>query len=278
LELAGRVAGWFDPKRIAADEELDVIGGAAGGILGLLALSSVGGDDDALEPAVQCGDHLLQKRATADTGHRVWSASWAPRPLTGFSHGAAGMAYALLRLSRATGEERFRSAAEEAIAYETAVYSSEARNWPDFRIPPGTGGDRFLVAWCHGAAGVGLARIGGLCALDAASVRADITNALGTTLAAEPSDVDHICCGEMGRVDLMIEGHRRLERTDLLDEARRRAGRVLRQARQSGRYRLYDQDPGVPDSPSLFQGTAGIGYELLRLAEPERLPSVLLWQ
>jgi lantibiotic modifying enzyme len=30
-------------------------------------------------------------------------------------------------------------------------------------------------------------------------------------------------------------------------------------------------------SPGLFQGAAGIGYELLRLADPERVPSVLLF-
>jgi lantibiotic modifying enzyme len=29
-------------------------------------------------------------------------------------------------------------------------------------------------------------------------------------------------------------------------------------------------------NPSLFQGTAGLGYQLLRLAEPTRIPSVLL--
>jgi lantibiotic modifying enzyme len=31
-------------------------------------------------------------------------------------------------------------------------------------------------------------------------------------------------------------------------------------------------------SPSFFQGTAGIGYQLLRLAHPDALPSVLLWE
>lgn len=31
-------------------------------------------------------------------------------------------------------------------------------------------------------------------------------------------------------------------------------------------------------SPGFFQGAAGIGYELLRLAHPDHLPSVLLWE
>jgi lantibiotic modifying enzyme len=29
-------------------------------------------------------------------------------------------------------------------------------------------------------------------------------------------------------------------------------------------------------NPSLFQGTAGVGYQLLRLADPMKIPSVLL--
>ena len=29
-------------------------------------------------------------------------------------------------------------------------------------------------------------------------------------------------------------------------------------------------------NPSLFQGTAGVGYQLLRLADPTKIPSVLL--
>jgi lantibiotic modifying enzyme len=30
--------------------------------------------------------------------------------------------------------------------------------------------------------------------------------------------------------------------------------------------------------PGFFQGMAGIGYALLRLAHPDLLPSVLLWE
>ena len=36
--------------------------------------------------------------------------------------------------------------------------------------------------------------------------------------------------------------------------------------------------PRSASNPGLFQGYAGIGYELLRLAAPESIPSVLLWE
>lgn len=278
LELADRIAHRFIPKRIADDNALDIIGGAAGGILGLLSLSASSRNGYALQAAVQCGDHLLKRRDATDTGHRSWRVSWAPRPLTGFSHGAAGIAYALLRLSQATSELRFRDAAEEGIAYETAVYSAKARNWPDYRHDAASGTDQLMVAWCHGAPGIGLARLGGLPVLDTPAIRQDIANALETTLAASDRDVDHICCGSMGCLEFLLEASRRLGRPELLDEARRRASRIVRRAVETGHYRLHAQVPDVTDSPSLFQGIAGIGYELLRLAEPAGLPSVLLWE
>jgi lantibiotic modifying enzyme len=181
LHLATRAAAWFIPKRIALDETLDVFGGSAGSILGLLALWATEGDCHVLNAAVQCGDHLLQKRVRTESGHLAWPSTWITRPLTGFAHGAAGIAYALLRLSEAAGEPRFRQAAEEGIAYETAVYSAKSRNWPDFRVPSGSQGDQFMVAWCNGAAGVGLGRLGSLSVLDTPAIRLDIANALETT-------------------------------------------------------------------------------------------------
>jgi len=43
-------------------------------------------------------------------------------------------------------------------------------------------------------------------------------------------------------------------------------------------FALYARDDASVPSPSLFQGTAGIGYQLLRLAFPERVPSLLLFE
>src|SRR5438270_801706 len=83
-------------------------------------------------------------------------------PLTGFSHGTAGISWALLELAAKTGEQRFQAAALSGIAYERALFSASAGNWPDLRVPdtdanpePGV----FPVAWCHGAPGIGLARL-----------------------------------------------------------------------------------------------------------------------
>ncbi len=76
---------------------LDVVVALAGAILGLLALHHATGDGAALDFACRCGQRLLRQRTTAPSGHPVWVALEG-RLLIGFGHGAAGIAYALLRL------------------------------------------------------------------------------------------------------------------------------------------------------------------------------------
>jgi lantibiotic modifying enzyme len=108
-------------------------------------------------------------------------------------------------------------------------------------------------------------------------VRADLETALETTRLAGTQGVDQICCGSMGRADILLTAGRSLGRIELEDDARALAGQVLARAAVSGRYRLQANLPVGTYSPGLFQGTAGIGYTCLRLAEPELVPSVLCW-
>lgn len=121
------------PTLIERDENLDIIGGAAGCIGSMLTLYRCAPSERTLAAAIQCGDHLIARAQPMEPG-----IGWIPnfggtRPLTGFSHGAAGMAWALIELAALTREERFRTAAIAAIAYERRFFSPEAGNWADLR-------------------------------------------------------------------------------------------------------------------------------------------------
>jgi lantibiotic modifying enzyme len=83
--------------------------------------------------------------------------------------------------------------------------------------------------------------------------------------------VDQLCCGVFGRVDFLLEAARRLGNPSLEDAARRMARRAIERAHGGG-FRVAPPE----HEPGLWQGLAGIGYELLRLSAPERFPSVLL--
>ncbi|MDQ6793054.1 MAG: type 2 lanthipeptide synthetase LanM family protein [Candidatus Dormibacteraeota bacterium] len=277
VRAAQAAASGITRDRVAADRDLDVVAGAAGALLGLLSLHEATGSEEALIRALWCGEHLLDRRAPTPSGPCAWK-SHGEQPLAGFAHGAAGIAYALARLSVVTERADFLAAAEEGIAYEAAIFRPDEANWPDLRpSPPGASAPvRVISAWCHGAAGVGLGRLAGLGVLDSAQVRADLAAAMQTTKAAGRGLFDQVCCGALGRVEALNLGGLVLASPELEEAARDLAGRTLVE-RPGGRFRLA---PGVGSedyAPGFFQGLSGIGYQLLRLAQPE-LPCVLVFE
>src|SRR5439155_1176870 len=64
--------------------------------------------------------------------------------------------------------------------------------------------DPFLAAWCNGAAGIGLARLGTLPLLDDPAVRAEIAIAVETTLASGFGKNHCLCHGDLGNVELLL--------------------------------------------------------------------------
>ncbi|MFJ5073619.1 type 2 lanthipeptide synthetase LanM family protein [Streptomyces sp. NPDC088553] len=207
----------------------------------------------------------------------------------GFTEGAAGIGWALLRFAEteATAEATVGAGRQAAERYRLAGLSAiRAAVGPDSPDGgPGAGGGHRGVsapspgaglagtarasAWCRGDAGVALA------VLDAPGALADphlaawargAARRLGQNGAAPD---DSLCHGEAGLCELL--GH------SALPEARphwiRRAGALLASVEEN------DARSGAPDGvphPGLLTGLAGIGHGLLRAGFPERVPSLLL--
>ena len=189
---------------VERDDQFDIIGGAAGCIGALAALYRNAPSRRILEVATACGDHLLGRAVTADDGIGWLTPAAATVPLCGFSHGAAGIGWALLELSALTGEPRFRNAAMRAIAYERRLYSTDHNNWPDLREQAGNGNPVFATAWCHGAPGIGLARLRALPHIDDAVTRGEIHAALRATAGAGPGMGHCLCHGDLGNLELFL--------------------------------------------------------------------------
>jgi type 2 lantibiotic biosynthesis protein LanM len=276
LQDAQALSDWVTPELIAADKQLDIMGGAAGAILGLLSLYGVTGEMMVLEKAIACGQHLLIHRVSHEGAPQAWQTIGAA-PLTGFSHGAAGISYALLRLYVVTQDRNYLEAALEGIEYERSVFSESNANWPDLRSMAQTGQPSFLTQWCHGAAGVGLGRLGSCGIAKTPAIEREIEIALQTTQRYALQVIDHLCCGNLGRVEVLLVGAQRCSRPDWYQVAFQNATNVVARARRTGAYQLFPNLPNSVFNPGFFQGMAGIGYQLLRLAQPQ-LPSVLLWE
>jgi type 2 lantibiotic biosynthesis protein LanM len=266
---------------IPSDTHFDLISGSAGAIMGMTALHAVTGTQEAIIVIREAGNHLVEHaQAMPDDGVAWPSQLPAIAQLVGCSHGVAGIALSLLTASALSAEERFERVARAAMAYERSTYSELHDNWPDRRTsmtpesPASSRKPQYMMAWCHGAPGIGLARLAGLRFADDSNVRGDIVRAINTTRRHGFGRNHSLCHGDLGNLELLTCAATRLGDAGLASSAACFAASVLRSIRQHG------CQCGVPlqvETPGLMMGLAGIGDGLLRIAEP-RLPSILMLQ
>lgn len=264
----------FLPRLIEDDPHFDIILGIAGCAACIMCLHDQSPSEEALEVLQRCGDRLVQQ-AQDMSGGKAWLSAMAPRiPLAGFSHGAAGIAWALLRLADLTQNERFRSTAIAAIEYEHSLFLPEPNNWPDYREDrehdnEATEGP-LISAWCHGATGIGLSRLYALAEHNLETARIDAARAVTRTLADSLLSNHSLCHGNLGNLDFLIQATAFVQLPD--HEIGNRINWILGSIKSKG-WRC-----GVPQGaevPGLMRGLAGIGYGLLRAVLPSRIPSVL---
>lgn len=275
-----RAAG-LPPK----DQRLDVINGSAGLIPVLLSFAAQRRGGPFLEAAERHADNLLRLASRTAQGWS-WDTLGMPneRHLLGLAHGASGIAYALATLGKATGRQDLFAAAKEALRYERVHFRVAEGNWPDLRsfVQAGpTGEPPCMVAWCHGAPGIGMARLG-LHALmpGEPELLAEAETAIRTTSASLGQTAPGIgnfslCHGDGGNADLLVVGADVLQRPELRQAVEGAADRAL----------AHFEDAGMPwscgvmgagETPNLLLGLAGIGHFFLRLYDSTRVETVLL--
>jgi len=74
--------------------------------------------------------------------------------MTGFAHGYAGIALALSTYGNFRNKREYLSIALKVIEKENEYFSEKVSNWKDLRKD-----DSYGNYWCHGAPGIGLARL-----------------------------------------------------------------------------------------------------------------------
>jgi hypothetical protein len=268
--------------------EFDLLSGMAGAIPALILLRDLLDEESLLDTAVKLGDALLHGADKSQLGYSWRSTTFQDQPnLTGFSHGAAGIGYALLELFNTTGHPSYRHAAEQAFSYERHLFNGEAGNWPDLRMERGRSRDpqspaAFATAWCHGAPGITLSRLRAYHILKDERYKAEALAALRTTYEAVETSLYAqtgtycLCHGLAGNADILLHSFH------ALGEAQAKAATLARQVTSAGIERYmrpgyeWPCGPGG-ETPSLMVGLAGIGYFYLRMYD-STLPSILILQ
>ncbi|WP_241253160.1 type 2 lantipeptide synthetase LanM family protein [Streptomyces sp. W1SF4] len=256
LRLAGAAA--------RSEEEYGVGAGVAGGLVALLAAHrAAGGAGDAAQEvwrdARACADRLTGATPTAGG--------------PGFTTGAAGLGWALLRFAGAGADAdpggeaggRYRVAGLSALRAAVAGAGD-----PEPGAGPGAGGGGAGdPAWCRGRAGIALAVLDAPGALDDPYLAAWARRTVEALGRDSPAADDSLCHGEAGLCELLGHGAVPQARPHWI----RRAGALLGSVEETG------ARSGAPDGvahPGLLTGLAGIGHGLLRAGFPDRVPSLLL--
>jgi type 2 lantibiotic biosynthesis protein LanM len=279
------------PELIKKDEQYNLVDGAAGCLASLLSLYSVAPSEQTLQMGKLCGEHLLFHSQLRPEG-LVWEVQQQEGLLSGFSHGVAGIAWSLLRLAAVSGEERFRAAAGAALNYEHRVFSAEQdnqfgrRKCLDNTEPQANPAESAVrdeahsgMSWSSGAPDIALGRLVSLSDLDDAMMRAELETALETTLTQgfgyshEQVGPNHsLAHGDCGNLEVVLVAAQKVGTVQLHEALERQKAQLLENIQQCGW--IMGVPLNVP-TPGLMLGLAGMGYQCLRLAEPERVPSVL---
>lgn len=272
---AGRALLLGVPADASLPDVTDIIGGIAGTVVSLaLAADVLGGDIALLARAGEFAERLLARGQRDARCTLSWHTLGDTRAnLTGFAHGTAGIAHALLLLDALAPDPKLRDAAAGAFAYEAATFDSAQANWPDYRLLPGQppGPVGCAVAWCHGAPGIVRSRLfaearGGF------EVAADIEAGLGSTAryAAQwyraPNADFAVCHGMLGLVDTLLEGVRsgHSAYAPLLAEIVAYATERFHRGERPWPSGLLSHE----EINGLMLGNAGIGHVYLRLGDP----------
>ena len=265
-------------KKIQNDDTLDVIGGAAGLILGceqFLNLDSRNKySQDALTMQEECSKNLMKQAFKYNSTSVAWLTPSEKHPLLGFAHGWSGIVNALSitcnRTENIKLKEVITSILENASRFPHQLLISHGE-WKDFREEP-LGYKSLNRSWCNGKPGI----IRGLIEIKD-HWTPKVSNEFHLLVNSIVKDVGksktlRFCCGEVGNIDLLIDFHELTDNADFNNQLcmniKIAISNVLNEVKKK-------QDKIVPELtfPGLFHGTSGILYTFSRLFLLE-LPSL----
>ncbi|HEY0482604.1 MAG TPA: lanthionine synthetase LanC family protein [Kofleriaceae bacterium] len=288
-----RIAGWIDDaiarlEHAAAPTSgggvaypaVDMMFGNAGVIVALLPLAG----PRARALAIALGDGLLACAQDAPPGRRWLSMPGDTAEYPNFSHGTAGIAFALARLYEVTRDGRYLDAALAGARHLLSLAHTDGDVCLiPHRIPDGT--ERYYLGYCHGPAGTArlfhqLHHVTGDPAW-ASWFRRSVNGILysGIPEARTPGFWDNVgqCCGSAAVAELLLSLHRLTDDPGYAELAHTLAADLLRRATRradGGLEWIHAENRADPfwrqSYTGYMQGAAGIGSLLLRLAAHDR--------
>ncbi|TVX94651.1 type 2 lantipeptide synthetase LanM [Paenibacillus agilis] len=260
-------------KQVEKEQHYNLFGGSAGVIQVLLNLYEHFQWEEALQLASKFGEHLVNNKTLTAAG-----ASWMglnnfkQSPLVGLSHGVSGITWSLFRLYHVTSSQAYLDTGLDALRYDRSFFEDVMENGTDLRSKS-TEEEQCSTSWSHGAFGLGLSRILYRSYVDDPAFQQEIETAVMTTARTGMGYSHSLCHGDLGNAEFFYLAGKSLQRPEWVQRANQIGMNVLQEKKQLGKYR--SSAARHIEVPGLFTGLSGIGYQYLRLASPDMVPSVL---
>lgn len=247
----------------------DYMSGLTGFIL-LLSQCRLISEETKFSMLKECGERLIHLAERTDNktywtyvdGNKITGEQ--KMILGGFAHGSSSVSLALLLLYRRTKDVRYDILFRQTLKHDRSFYSEEIKGWVDGRDPLSK---QDSGSWCHGAAGIALSRLAlmsngyedAIMKTEFSIACPQIEKRIGYNLS--------VCHGSMGNLEVLhaLTGN---------------PAHCLKWVDAIAKEIISNQDVICGDNNrnsqvGLFMGFAGVGYQLLRFYDWERLPSII---
>gem|GEM_PF-2063570 len=207
-----------------------------------------------------------------DANLHWWPDKYFPTPILGLSHGYSGYALAYGIIAKKLNVPTALAFAKQLLAYEDQHFDPKTQSWPDRRQALNNQNHPNTVdAWCHGAAGITLARVSLYELNQDISLLHLVEKALPTLLRSANSPNPSYCHGNAGRLEAIYVAKTHFP--GLINETR---WQNLAKDYVTNAASALNSLPGELIAPGFMLGSSGVIYQLLRLLFPRQIPCVII--
>lgn len=260
--------------------EMDLLSGAAGNLLVLTHLYHYHKSATLLGNIHQLLQRIIDDARVSSQGIKWDHHKMAYDSLTGFSHGAAGIAYALLETGRYFGYTGLYALAKAGLDYELQYYDASQFTWPDLRI----GRQRYNLprahtwrldifkegmkpvnSWAHGPAGIAITYLRYAAITGDMAFEEILHNCIQRCLQdIRTAREDYTLCSGYAGIAIVLEEYAR-HYPHLSGEIQAAMDQITTGAaalyNTTGSFNTFT--PANREDPGLFSGRAGVAYMLL---------------
>lgn len=258
----------------------DLFNGTAGRLRFHLWLWDETGEQEHLDHAITCGEHILATALSNEHQEVFWTLPDGYHALSGqtypgYAHGAAGIADALLDLFETTNDERYCGALQGVARWlkrqASAVDGDQSvLHWPKCENEPVTG-----PFWCHGGAGIGQFFLHGAQHTfipEAGELAARTARAVArSSMWTNPTQ----CHGLAGNIEFLLDMYQSTGQSSYRELAFSLARCLAAFALEKDGLRVFPSETPTIFTPDYMVGYAGVAMCTLRLSTPDHRPRQL---